>query len=56
MKEPGTRPMGEGRDLFALRSDGSQFPVEIGMIFARLGSDLVVITTIINITERKNSE
>ncbi len=56
MKEPGTRPMGEGRDLFALRSDGTQFPVEIGLNFVRLDSGLVVISTIIDITERKNTE
>jgi PAS domain S-box-containing protein len=56
MKEPDTRPMGEGRDLFALRSDGSQFPVEIGLNFVRSDSGLVVISTIIDITERKNTE
>ena len=33
INDPSTRPMGEGRNLFALRSDGSQFPVEIGLNF-----------------------
>lgn len=56
VKEPGTKPMGEGRDLFALRSDGSQFPVEIGLNFVNSDSGLVVISTIIDITERRNTE
>ncbi|GJM16299.1 MAG: sporulation kinase A [Thermodesulfobacteriota bacterium] len=56
VKAPNTRSMGEGRDLFALRSDGSQFPVEIGLNFVKSDSELVVISTIIDITERRNTE
>jgi len=56
VRDPGTRPMGEGRDLFALRSDGSQFPVEIGLNFVNSDSGLVVISTIIDITERRNTQ
>ncbi len=56
VKDPGTKPMGRGRDLFALRSDGSQFPVEIGLNFVKSDSALVVISTIIDITERMRTE
>ena len=50
------RPMGIGRDLFALRADGSNFPVEIGLNYVESDSGLVVISTIIDITERRAAE
>ena len=56
MKTPDTRAMGEGRDLFALRSDGSKFPVEVGLNFVKSDTGLIVISTIIDITERKYAE
>ncbi len=56
IKDPSTRPMGEGRNLFALRSDGSQFPVEIGLNFMNLDSGPVIISTVIDITERMEAE
>ena len=56
VRDPNTRSMGEGRDLYAIRADGSQFPVEIGLNFVKSDSGLVVISTIIDITERRNTE
>ena len=43
---PETRPMGKGRDLFAKRKDGSEFPVEIGLNPVKTERGLVVLSTI----------
>jgi PAS domain S-box-containing protein len=50
---PKSRPMGAGRDLFALRKDGSQFPVEIGLNPITTDDGLFVVSAIVDITERK---
>lgn len=49
---PSTRSMGAGRDLFARRKDGSEFPVEIGLNPIQTEDGEFVITSIIDITER----
>ncbi|HKQ32934.1 MAG TPA: PAS domain S-box protein, partial [Thermodesulfobacteriota bacterium] len=56
MSSPSTRPMGKGRDLFALRKDGSEFPVEIGLNPVHTLNGTVVLSTMIDITERKENE
>jgi len=53
---PKTKPMGEGRDLFAIRKDGTQFPVEIGLSTIETESGMAVLGSIVDITERKNAE
>src|SRR5712692_9308119 len=53
---PGARPMGAGRDLFAVRKDGSEFPVEIGLNPIESEEGPLVISAIVDITERKRAE
>lgn len=53
---PAPRPMGSGRDLFARRADGTEFPVEIGLNPIETEGGLMVLASIVDITERKRAQ
>lgn len=53
---PGNRTMGHGRDLFARKKDGSEFPVEVSLSYYRQKNKFFVIAFIVDITQRKQSE
>lgn len=56
MRKPEARTMGAGRDLYAVRKDGSEFPVEIGLNPIETSEGVFVLSAIVDITERKQAE
>ncbi|MGE4159316.1 MAG: PAS domain S-box protein [Planctomycetota bacterium] len=56
VKAPDIRRMGAGRDLFALKKDGSEFPVEIGLNPVAMNHKMFTLASVVDITERKSIE
>jgi PAS domain S-box-containing protein len=53
---PSKRAMGIGRDLKAVRRDGSEFPVEIGLTPIKTAKGPLVLATVLDITARRDAE
>ena len=53
--QPEKRAMGTGRDLFGQRTDGSHFPIEIGLNPIQGRDGTLVLAAIIDISERRQA-
>jgi len=55
-ENPGLRAMGAGRDLFGVRKDGTEIPMEIGLSKIETEEGPCVLASLIDITERRKIE
>jgi PAS domain S-box-containing protein len=56
MQGPEARRMGVGRDLYGVRKDGSEVPVEVGLNPIDTQRGKVVLATVVDISARKRAE
>jgi PAS domain S-box-containing protein len=53
---PETRGMGQGREIYGQRRDGTEVPIEIGLTPIVTQDGLVILSSIVDISERRQAE
>ncbi|MFN2244654.1 MAG: SpoIIE family protein phosphatase [Anaerolineae bacterium] len=54
--QPRVRTMGAAHDLLARRKDGSEFPVDVSLSYVRLDTQVLALSFVSDVTERRQAE